>query len=235
MMWRALGSLIAGALAGAAVLYVFQTGNYQRLTENLNEHVESRHQLEAEVGRVNSALSQLKSEMQILRAELQHTRPTSIEPNPTGTWSKGTEDSSRTEELSDFDEATDPFETAEEKSAKERELENQARLERNDAIHYQETVDPQWAKETTQKITEAFLRAELSASQISEVDCRTTRCRVILIHADNAAHRVFQHTLSTPSGLGSILPRAAFSYFDLEDGSVETVMFLYQKSLRSGS
>ena len=39
----------------------------------------------------------------------------------------------------------------------------------------------------------------------------------------------------TLSEMNLVLSRAVFSHFELEDGRLETVMFLYQKPLRSGS
>jgi hypothetical protein len=47
-----------------------------------------------------------------------------------------------------------------------------------------------------------------------------------MLDADKAVHRAFQQSLNPPSGISSELPRAVFSHFDLEDGSVETLILL---------
>ena len=106
----------------------------------------------------------------------------------------------------------------------DQELINRERLERQDGLFESEEYDPEWAQVTHQRIIEIFDKINESDSRLKGVECRETRCRVNVLHDNEAAEREFLY--SFPMYLGQIFPRAVMNHIKLDDGIVETVIHL---------
>ncbi len=59
----------------------------------------------------------------------------------------------------------------------------------------QESYDVRWAAMVESETWEAFYKANLESSEIESVDCRTSICKIIVIHNDEAAEQKFYQTL----------------------------------------
>jgi hypothetical protein len=96
-----------------------------------------------------------------------------------------------------------------------------------------EQVDPSWATATTERIIGAFDKTALSASRITDVDCRATRCRVTVLHHSQASKLEPQWHFRIQ--LGPVLPHAVMSLFTREGVGLETVIHLSETSRRRSS
>ena len=107
---------------------------------------------------------------------------------------------------------------------------NRDRMERHDRLLQGEDYDPVWAEATRERVIEVFDQLDGSGSRLHGVDCRATRCRVSVLHEDQASEQDFLR--SFPMHISSLFPRAAMSHFRLEGGGVETVIHLSKKKVR---
>ncbi len=59
----------------------------------------------------------------------------------------------------------------------------------------QESYDVRWAAMVESETWQAFYKANIESSEIESVDCRTSICKIIVIHNDEAAEQKFHQTL----------------------------------------
>jgi predicted nucleic acid-binding Zn-ribbon protein len=243
MRWRILTAVITAAVVTAAVSLLFRgvVGEpdsdatpdslaYQQLQEELKESRARQVALENEFAELQRVLRGLASELKALRSEL---RGMAAWPEASDGAFNIAEDSASVESLPELCDPLDPGKSIDDRMAELRAQENEERMARHDAVHVEEQVDRAWARQIAASITVRFEDLSLPDSRIADIDCRATRCRVVIDHQDEAAHREFLEALTSSASLAPELPRAAFSHFEREDGSAETVVFLYQHSIHS--
>ncbi len=85
-------------------------------------------------------------------------------------------------------------------------------------------IDPQWSLEMTTTINQAFNAVHLSGTEVTEVECHSSLCRVEVFHNDHQAINEFVHQF--PIEVAQALPRINYHYKSHEDGSVSMVAFL---------
>lgn len=85
----------------------------------------------------------------------------------------------------------------------------------------QESYDVQWAAMVESETWEAFYQADLKSSEIESVDCRTSICKIIVIHNDAEAEQQFhQKLLAKLNG-----ERGALHHQISQDGIRSTTLF----------
>lgn len=86
----------------------------------------------------------------------------------------------------------------------------------------QEPLDPVWSAETIAQITAALQQPRLAALPVADIDCRSTRCRLIV--GDEAEPPRGAQLALLGLALGADLPEASFS--PREEGAGQVVVFL---------
>ena len=81
-----------------------------------------------------------------------------------------------------------------------------------------------WSPEATDLIRQSFQADELAGTDVLDVQCRATRCRVEVAHADPADRQAFQFRF--PAMVSAMLPRATFNQIRDEDGQGSMVIYL---------
>lgn len=91
--------------------------------------------------------------------------------------------------------------------------------------HFQaETVDSQWSADTSDLIGQILEHEDLIHTDVFGVDCRARTCRLEVEHADTEAASQFE--LLFPLEMAEVLPQMQFYQQQLEDGHVNTVLYL---------
>ena len=93
-----------------------------------------------------------------------------------------------------------------------------------------EPRDPRWASDAGNEIRDAVSAPEFARSRVTEIDCRTTLCRLQIEHASTAARERF--VVEMPTRLPS-LPRATTRFLpEGDDGTSLAIMYLVRQGER---
>ncbi len=98
------------------------------------------------------------------------------------------------------------------------------RIEVMDSDFYAETVDARWSPEAVEVIGQAFQAKELAGTDVVNMQCRATRCRLEVAHGDSTDRGAFE--LWFPAMVATMFPRATFNQIQEEDGRSSTVIYL---------
>lgn len=88
----------------------------------------------------------------------------------------------------------------------------------------QERVDRQWSSMANTEIENVLLNDELGDLSVNDIECRTTLCRIEIVHENSSSMTLFDVLL--PQKLAHLLPKSVMSHIQLEDGSTKTVIYL---------
>ena len=112
--------------------------------------------------------------------------------------------------------------------ALERDRETDDYLNQMDQNFLSEVEDPRWKREAVDVIQRGLALDGLANSQAVDVDCRSSMCRLIVVHDDAAqVHKflqVFQMAVS------EVTPRMTMEQMPNDDGSVDTTIYLSRES-----
>ena len=89
---------------------------------------------------------------------------------------------------------------------------------------HDERTDAVWSATTLAEIEEIFASETLTGSAIFGLECRATLCRIDALHDDTQA--VHEFTGWLPQRLADKLPQAIFDYYEQDDGTTVTTVFL---------
>lgn len=109
-------------------------------------------------------------------------------------------------------------------AAEESDYEYRKRMEIMESVFLSENIDPQWSTKTSGLITQHLEKGEQTKTNLEDVDCRATLCRVAVNHQDAAVAEEFQ--LQFPMQMAEALPQINYLYEQQADGSVSMVMYL---------
>ena len=94
----------------------------------------------------------------------------------------------------------------------------------NDTEFSAQAVDPRWANQADDLIKQAFTSDELQNTIPMAMECRSTLCRVEVVHKDASERSWFEHHL--PSLVADLLPSIAMHTTEHSDGSSVSVVYL---------
>ncbi|EDZ66862.1 hypothetical protein NOC27_189 [Nitrosococcus oceani AFC27] len=109
-------------------------------------------------------------------------------------------------------------------AAEEEDYKYRKRMEIMERVFLSENIDPQWSTKTSGLITQHLEKGEQTKTNLEDVDCRATLCRVAVNHQDAAVAEEFQ--LQFPMQMAEALPQINYLYEQQADGSVSMVMYL---------
>jgi hypothetical protein len=203
---------------GAAV----ELSAVQHEIELLRAEVHARHSPEADGGQYRKAtdteslftklsteLRRLREEVSTLRTQVQQLAAVATPP------------------VVSRDDAT----AAPPRTAEDLEAMTQARVQRDhehmvtlDATVQTEAVDQRWSSHTAAWIAQVLTSQELAQTVVSDIECRTTVCRLEVEHADT--QEADQFALIFPMHVGGVLPQMRYFHQQLTDGYIHTVIYL---------
>lgn len=94
----------------------------------------------------------------------------------------------------------------------------------------QEHVDASWSTEASDAIEQTFDSEELAGASLVDLECRSTLCRVEVLHDDSEQLTEFQ--LLFPNKIGHILPQLTLDHVEEGDSSTSTVIYLARDGYR---
>jgi len=113
----------------------------------------------------------------------------------------------------------------EESSLSEREQEHWEEYLSLVETHLQnENIDSQWSEKAKTEIENTFASDELASAAVTEIECRSTLCRIEVAHDEPQSLSEFDVLL--PQKLAHILPQTTMDRVELEDGSTQTIVYL---------
>jgi hypothetical protein len=115
-------------------------------------------------------------------------------------------------------------------AADEMEIRKEEQVARLDRAIKQETVDSQWASKAAAHIRHALQDLEVQGSKLMDVDCRTTACRVTVVHNDPVAAEEFQ--MRFIPAVSDLLPKAFMTQFAAEGQGSETIVYLAREGFQ---
>ena len=89
---------------------------------------------------------------------------------------------------------------------------------------HNEPVDSQWVTETRAVIADTFASEEFAGADLTNIECRTSLCRVEVLH--ESMQSVADFDSKWPHKLATVLPNALIDRMELDDGSVSTLIYL---------
>lgn len=87
-----------------------------------------------------------------------------------------------------------------------------------------EAVETRWSVDTTEVLTQVLASAELAATAVHDIECRTTMCRVTVEHEN--MQTLDQFTMMFPMQVGEALPHLNFFHDQGTEGRMLTVIYL---------
>ena len=87
-----------------------------------------------------------------------------------------------------------------------------------------EPTDQQWVADTRAVIEQTFASEEFSGATLTGIECRTSLCRVELLH--DSLQSIDNFDVWWPQRLAPVLPNAVIDRVELDDGSVSTLIYL---------
>lgn len=91
--------------------------------------------------------------------------------------------------------------------------------------------DPTWSLQAERQVADSFNSDEIAAgSQLQQLSCQSTLCRIQSHHSDTAAERVFMTRLGRLNAFGDA--EAYSQRLEQPDGSIETVTFVTRSGHR---
>lgn len=87
-----------------------------------------------------------------------------------------------------------------------------------------EPRDPRWAAEATAEIRDAVSAPELSGSRVTDIDCRTTLCRLEVEHPSETVRETF--AVELPTRVRS-LPRTTTRFLPSERPGAPSLAIMY--------
>ncbi len=87
-----------------------------------------------------------------------------------------------------------------------------------------EHVDRQWSSKAKTEIENAFTNKALAGAAVTNIECRTSLCRIEVVHEDPQSLAEFDVLLAQK--LTHILPQAVMDRIELEDGSISTFVYM---------
>ena len=98
------------------------------------------------------------------------------------------------------------------------------RAQTNDTAFDRQAVDGLWAQQADAVLKDAFASNELHTMSPAVMECRSTLCRVEVVHTDAYERSQFEHQL--PVLVGTLLPSIAMHTTERDDGSSVSVVYL---------
>lgn len=111
-----------------------------------------------------------------------------------------------------------------ETAAQQQEQRDFERKQAMEASFQKETTDTNWSIATIDLINQVLMRDELKQTQVVDMTCRSTLCRLEIVHPDQEAAGNFESTL--PLQVGQALPEISYHHQTLNDGGVSTVLYM---------
>ncbi len=105
-----------------------------------------------------------------------------------------------------------------------------ARMQAYEASLRAESVDAAWSNQAVDAIKKAFISEELSATDVQDIECRATLCRIEVAHANEEKRRQLERTFVQK--VAAVLPSAAMHTEKHEDGSSATTVYLARQGHR---
>ena len=169
-------------------------------------------QLFEEIRDLRKVVTLLKSRVMSLETQLQVRR--AVQPSAVPATNQATEQPGLVSE-DELDEAA----LAEQEQASWEEYMNLVET----GLQYEQT-DVQWSSKAKAEIENAFTTQELAGASVTDIECRSTLCRIEVAHVDRQPLAEFEILL--PKTLAHILPQALMERVELEDGSTSTLIYL---------
>lgn len=91
-------------------------------------------------------------------------------------------------------------------------------------------LDRSWSIQVSEQITQAFASEELAGISLDDVECRSTLCRVEVMHDDPMRRDEFE--IWFPFKVAQFLPRLVMRRVDNDDGSSSTVVYTARQGYR---
>jgi hypothetical protein len=107
------------------------------------------------------------------------------------------------------------------------EAENQrslARMAAGEAALQQESADGVWSIQAAEALREALASEALSGTAVQDIDCRSTLCRLQVVHDNREQQALFEHGFSFK--VGQLLPRMMMHSEEQTDGTISATMYL---------
>jgi hypothetical protein len=91
-----------------------------------------------------------------------------------------------------------------------------------------ESIDTKWSTATTDLIGQVLGRDELKQTQVVGMECRSTLCRLEIMHPDRDAAGKFEFLF--PIQVAGALPQMSYDHQQFDDGSIRTVIYMARAS-----
>lgn len=237
--------IFTGSVAALGLsLYVTKFSDRDLLALDLNHALSSvdtrsSGQANDHGGGMAPALAALKGEIALLKAEIATVKKASIRLSPVQKeLSKLKEEvAALHRQIVNFSTASESLDNAEDlqkpagfteqdiiTATQEQAYEDRKRMEMINSVFLSENADYQWAARTTDLITQHLGKGEQVQTILSDVECRTTLCRVEVNHEDATAAGEFELQFSMQ--VGEVLPQTSYFYEPQDNGSISVVMYL---------
>jgi hypothetical protein len=107
------------------------------------------------------------------------------------------------------------------------EAENQrslARMAAGEAALQQESADGVWSIQAAEALREALANEALSGTTVQDINCRSTLCRLQVVHDNREQQALFEHDFSFK--VGQLLPRMMTHSEEQTDGTISATIYL---------
>ena len=107
------------------------------------------------------------------------------------------------------------------------EAENQrslARMAAGEAALQQESADGIWSIQAAEALREALANEALSGTTVQDIDCRSTLCRLQVMHDNREQQALFEHDFRFK--VGQLLPRMMMHSEEQTDGTISVTIYL---------
>jgi hypothetical protein len=99
-----------------------------------------------------------------------------------------------------------------------------ARMAAGEAALQRETPSDVWSVQATEALREALASEEFAATTVHEIDCRSTLCRLQVVHEDPIQQALFQNSFTFK--VGPLLPKMMMHTDELGDGTISATLYL---------
>lgn len=107
------------------------------------------------------------------------------------------------------------------------EAENQrslARMAAGEAALQQESADGVWSIQAAEALREVLASEALSGTTVQDIDCRSTLCRLQVVHDNREQQALFEHDFRFK--VGQLLPRMMMHSEEQTDGTISATIYL---------
>ena len=99
-----------------------------------------------------------------------------------------------------------------------------ARMEASETTLQQEPVDNNWSMHTAETIQESLESTEFTGTAVQDVECRSTLCRLEIIHNDLENQEIFHRHFSLK--VGQILPKMVVHSEQQDNGEISSMIYM---------